>query len=333
MAQEHDFRPALGTSREDPDLASHYIKTLLKDFTENYPSTPQRIAWDAGNGATGHLVEQLVKQLPGEHILLNTEIDGRFPNHHPDPTIEKNMRQLQDVVRANSCDYGIGFDGDGDRLGIVDDQGRMLYADQIMMLFAEEVLSHRPGATIIGDVKTSNLFFEKVAALGGVPLMWRTGHAHIKRKLREVQSPLAGEMSGHICFADRYFGFDDALYAALRFVGIRAQSPERLSVWSQSVPVSFSTPEVLISCGSHNKFHLVEEICGFLDADDVAFSAIDGMRVTTPGGWWLLRASNTQDFLVARIEEPTAEALAQTTQIVEGYLRRAGISYAFSEAA
>lgn len=229
MAQDHDFRTETGAHQEDLDLAHTYADTLLKDFKTYYPPTFQRIAWDAGNGATGRLIEELVKRLPGEHILLNTEIDGRFPNHHPDPTIEKNMRQLQDVVRANQCDYGIGFDGDGDRLGIVDDLGRMLCADQIMMLFAQEILEQHPGATIIGDVKTSNHFFEKVTALGGIPLMWWTGHSHIKKKMREVKSPLAGEMSGHIFFADSYFGFDDGLYAALRFIGIMAQRCERLS--------------------------------------------------------------------------------------------------------
>jgi phosphomannomutase len=208
-----------GAVQERPVLDA-YVERLAAGLTDGGPAPkPQTIAWDAGNGAAGEVMAALTKKLPGKHILLNEKIDGRFPSHHPDPTVPENLQQLMDAVRANNCDLGVAFDGDGDRVGAVDGQGKVLWADQMMILFAREVLRSKPGATIIADVKSSEVLFEEIRKAGGKPLMWKTGHSHIKSKLAEVNAPLAGEFAAHIMFADRYYGFDDALYAAVRLIG------------------------------------------------------------------------------------------------------------------
>ncbi len=313
-----------GTHRVE-SLHNEYVQCLISDFTTHYSDINVRVAWDPGNGATGEVVQDLLAQIEGEHYLINGEIDGTFPAHHPDPTVEENLEQLVELVHHMDCDFGIAFDGDGDRIGVVDDKGRILFGDQLMALFAEEVLASHPKATIIADVKTSQRLFDYVKELGGEPLMWRTGHSLIKKKMREVGSPLAGEMSGHIFFADRYYGYDDALYAALRFIGIISAKGIKLSQWIDELPPVFNTPEIRIPCEHLDKFAVAKAVQACLDQDGVLYNSVDGVRVLTEKGWWLLRASNTQEILVARAEANSQDELDKSLDAIENYLKRAGL--------
>ncbi len=238
-----------------------YVHRLTAGLTDGAGQVrPLTVAWDAGNGAAGEAMTALTKQLPGRHILLNETIDGSFPNHHPDPTVPENLRQLIEAVRANSCDLGIALDGDGDRIGVVDGTGRILWADQMMILFAREVLLSRPRSTIIADVKSSQTLFDEIERAGGTPLMWKTGHSLIKAKMMETDAPLAGEMSGHLFFADRYYGFDDALYAAVRLIGLVGKAGISLSEMYDALPIVVNTPEIRLPSTELRKFAVVEEI-------------------------------------------------------------------------
>jgi phosphomannomutase len=294
-----------GSSTDRPVLDA-YVDRLAQDYRGGKPLT---VVWDAGNGAAGEAMARLTKKLPGEHHLLFQTIDGHFPNHHPDPTVPKNLADLQAKVAAVKADLGIAFDGDGDRIGVVDGSGRILWGDQLMVLFAREVLADKPGSTVIADVKASQVLFDQIAAAGGNPLMWRTGHSLIKAKMAETGSPLAGEMSGHIFFADRYYGYDDALYAAVRILGIASRGPQTLAQMRDGLPQVVNTPELRFPCSEERKFVVVEEVARRLAKAGAKVSDVDGVRVSTPDGWWLLRASNTQDVLVARCESKTAEGL------------------------
>jgi phosphomannomutase len=285
---------------------------------------PLAVAWDAGNGAAGEAMAALAKRLPGRHILLNEKIDGRFPAHHPDPTVPENLRQLADAVRAEGCDLGVAFDGDGDRVGAVDGQGRMLWADQMMILFAREVLRERPGATIVADVKSSEVLFDEVRRAGGRPLMWKTGHSLIKSKLVETGAPLAGEFAAHIFFADRYYGFDDALYAAVRLIGLVGRADTSLAEMRDRLPPMINTPEVRFPATEDRKFAIVAAVKDRLRVAGADVNDIDGVRVRSADGWWLLRASNTQAMLVARCEAKDAAALERLKAEVDATLRAVG---------
>ncbi|MSP68268.1 MAG: phosphomannomutase/phosphoglucomutase [Alphaproteobacteria bacterium] len=306
----------------DVALLDDYVARLVQDFE---PGRTLTIAWDAGNGATGEAVERLTKQIPGRHHLLFTKIDGTFPSHHPDPTVPENLEALIRTVRDQSCDLGIAFDGDGDRIGVVDSAGRILWGDQLMAIFAADVLRTRPGATIIADVKASQVLFDEIARLGGKPLMWRTGHSLIKNKMKETGAPLAGEMSGHIFFADRYYGFDDALYAAIRLISIVAGAKKSLASMRNRLPQVVNTPEIRFDCDDTRKFTVVEEVRNRLRSAGAKVSDLDGVRVSSGRGWWLLRASNTQPVLVARCEGPDAAALDSLKQELVTQLRASGI--------
>ncbi|MBF0372355.1 MAG: phosphomannomutase/phosphoglucomutase [Alphaproteobacteria bacterium] len=322
MASAGDFETGSGGAADEPMLA-RYVARLLEDYDGRRPLT---VVWDAGNGAAGEAMVELVKGLPGRHVLLNEVIDGTFPAHHPDPTEPHNLIQLQDAVLAEQADVGIAFDGDGDRIGVIDGQGRILWGDQIMMLLAEDVLKTRPGATIIADVKASQALFDEIARLGGTPLMYRTGHSLIKTKMAETGSPLAGEMSGHIFFADRYFGFDDALYAAVRFLGVVARLPESLSARYDRLPHMVNTPEMRFDCADQRKFAVIGEVKARLEREGATVSDIDGVRVSTPDGWWLLRASNTQAVLVARCEARSVDGLKRLRAILASQLTLSGVA-------
>lgn len=285
-----------------------------------------RVVWDAGNGAAGEAMAALVGDLPGEHVLLNQVIDGTFPSHHPDPTVPENLIQLQDAVAAGGADLGIAFDGDGDRIGVIDGKGRILWGDQIMVILARDVLRERPGATIIADVKASQVLFDEIGRMGGVPLMWRTGHSLIKSKMAETGAPLAGEMSGHIFFADRYFGFDDALYAAVRLLGILGREEDSIADMRDALPEMLNTPELRFPCDDAHKFKVVEDVRARLAAAGAEVSDIDGVRVRTQDGWWLLRASNTQAVLVARCEAASSEGLARLKLDLTAQLEASGIA-------
>ena len=218
------------------------------------------VAWDPGNGATGEVVQALTARLPGRHVLLNETIDGTFPAHHPDPTIPENLAQLQEIVARERCDLGIAFDGDGDRIGVVDAQGRILWGDQLMIVLARDVLTRHPGAPIIADVKASQVLFDEIARMGGEPMMAATGHSLIKAKLAETGAPLAGEMSGHIFYADGYYGFDDAVYVAVRLLGILGRSSESLAEMRDRLPAVVNTPELRFPCAEERKFAVVREV-------------------------------------------------------------------------
>ncbi len=285
---------------------------------------PLTVAWDAGNGAAGQAMVALTARLPGRHILLNEKIDGRFPSHHPDPTVPENLAQVRAAVREHGCDLGVAFDGDADRLGVVDGQGRIVLADQMMVLFAREVLQERPGSTIIADVKSSQILFDEIARAGGRPLMWATGHSLIKSKMVEMKAPLAGEFAAHIFFADHYLGFDDALYAAVRLLGLVARSDESLAQMRDKLPSLVNTPEARFPCGEQRKFAIITEVKERLQATGAKVNDIDGVRVQTADGWWLLRASNTQDLLVARCESTSADGLERLKRSLAEALKASG---------
>ncbi|HEX3969726.1 MAG TPA: phosphomannomutase/phosphoglucomutase [Stellaceae bacterium] len=322
IAAEGKFLQGSGKVSEKYIL-DDYVARLLKDYDGTRDLC---VAWDAGNGATGEALQKLVKTLPGKHLLLNEQIDGRFPAHHPDPTELKNLVQLQEAVTKNGCDFGVAFDGDGDRIGLVDGKGRVLWGDQFMVLMARDIVRAKPQATIIADVKASQVLFDEVERMGGTPLMWRTGHSLIKSKMAETGAPLAGEMSGHIFFADRYFGYDDALYAGVRILGILSRGKESLAQFRDSLPAVVNTPELRFPCDDERKFNVVEEVRTRLEKAGAAVSAIDGVRVKTPEGWWLLRASNTQAVLVARAEARDAAGLEVLKKLLVDQLRDSGVA-------
>ena len=284
-----------------------------------------RVGWDAGNGAAGPALEKLVARLPGEHHVLFTEVDGNFPNHHPDPTVEENLADLKNLVSAKSLDFGVAFDGDGDRIGAIDGEGRVIWGDQLLMIYAEDLLKTMPGATIIADVKASRALFDHVAACGGQPLMWKTGHSLIKSKMKETGSPLAGEMSGHVFFADEYYGFDDALYAGVRLIAASARLGRSVTQLRSDMPQMINTPEMRFQVDESRKFAAIAEVEKRLADSPYEVNGTDGVRVNTPDGWWLLRASNTQDVLVARAESDTEEGLKRLVAQIDEQLRLSGL--------
>ncbi|MDR3441151.1 phosphoglucomutase/phosphomannomutase PgmG [Telmatospirillum sp.] len=322
MAAAGDVVSAAGGTSESFSVTDEYIARLLADFAGGRPLS---VVWDAGNGATGDVMTTLTGRLPGTHRLLNAKIDGTFPAHHPDPTEPKNLAQLIEAVTTTGADLGIAFDGDGDRIGVIDGKGRILWGDQMMMLFAEEILRERPGAQILADVKASQSLFDRIAALGGQPVMCRTGHSLIKTRLAETGAPLAGEMSGHLFFADHYYGFDDALYAAIRFLSMVAGWPTSLAERFDALPHLINTPELRIDCPDDRKFAVVTEVKKRLAAAGAKVSEIDGVRVSTDDGWWLLRASNTQAVLVARCESDTEDGLLRLKAILSQQLTQSGL--------
>lgn len=321
IAAAGDFVSGRGRS-ERVSVTEAYLDELAGAYRG---SRSLKVAWDAGNGASGEVMVALTRRLPGEHVLLNERVDGTFPAHHPDPTVPENLEQLQRAVVSQACDLGIAFDGDGDRIGVVDGTGHIVWADQLMVLLARSVLADHPGATIISDVKASQVLFDEIAAAGGRPVMYKTGHSLIKSKMAELKSPLAGEMSGHIFFADRYCGFDDALYVAVRTLSILASSDVSLAEFRASLPAVVNTPEIRFPCPEERKFAIVREVRDRLRAQGADVNDIDGVRVRTPDGWWLLRASNTQAVLVARCEAKDEAGLGRLKQALAAELRASGI--------
>jgi len=306
---------------EEVDIREAYVDRLLEGFS----GKPFRIGWDAGNGAAGPILDMLIERLPGQHYAIFTNVDGRFPNHHPDPTVEKNLEHLKQLVAEKNLDFGIAFDGDGDRIGAVDGKGRVIWGDQLLMILAVPVLEELPGATIIADVKASQTLFDRVGQIGGTPLMWKTGHSLIKSKMKETGAPLAGEMSGHIFFKHRWYGFDDALYAAVRLIEAVSASGKSLTELKEAMPQAVATPELRFQVDEIRKFAIVEEVRDRLAADGARVDATDGVRVSTGDGWWLLRASNTQDVLVARAEAGDEAGLERLVAQIDDQLARSGV--------
>ena len=316
-----------GAGRADEQAVDQaYVERLAQDYAGTRPLS---VAWDAGNGAAGEVMQALVARLPGRHVLLNETIDGTFPAHHPDPTVEANLIQLKDAVAAEHCDMGIAFDGDGDRIGVVDGQGRVLWGDQLLVILAAEVLADDTGAPVIADVKASQVLFDEIKRLGGEPVMWCAGHSLIKAKMAEMDAPLAGEMSGHIFFARRfygYYGFDDALYAAVRLLSIVSRSGESIAEMRERMPQMINTPELRFPCAEDRKVPVIDEVKSRLrEVPDITVHDMDGVRVNTEDGWWLLRASNTQDVLVARCEAATEAGLERLKETLAKQLRASGI--------
>ena len=326
MAAEGDWDDGAGTV-EKLDVMDAYIERLLSalDGIDEANLAALRIGWDAGNGAGGPALEALAARLPGEHHLLYTDIDGNFPNHHPDPTVEANLEDLRALVAEKRLDFGVAFDGDGDRIGAIDGQGRVIWGDQLLMIYAEDVLARHPGATVIADVKASRALFDRVAELGGRPMMWKTGHSLIKSKMKETSSPLAGEMSGHVFFADSYYGYDDALYAGMRLIAAAARLGRSVTQLRDAMPAMLNTPEMRFQVDESRKFAAIEEVKQRLAGSDADVNDTDGVRVTTPDGWWLLRASNTQDVLVARAESSSEAGLARLIEQIDRQLAASGL--------
>lgn len=328
IAAGGDFETGEGKITSE-DIRERYVERLLKDLV---PGRDLKVAWDCGNGATGEIMQMLAKRMPGEHYLLFDDIDGDFPNHHPDPTVDANLADLQKLVAEKGCDLGLAFDGDGDRIGAVDENGNVLWCDILMAIYARDVLERHPGATIIADVKSSQVLFDEIKRLGGKPLMWNTGHSLIKAKMIETRSPLSGELAGHIFFADGWYGFDDAIYCGIRLMNEVLRSGQKLSQLYAHLPKLHNTPETRFQVDESRKFAIVGEILARMKEQEgagLAVNDIDGVRVTTEEGWWLVRASNTQDVLTARVEAYTEDALQKLIDQLSGQLELSGVESPF----
>jgi phosphomannomutase/phosphoglucomutase len=304
VVTEHDIRPA-------------YVEELTSQLKLE---TPIKVVLDGGNGAGGDVTAEVLKKCGADVVELYTEPDGSFPNHHPDPIVEKYMTDLIDKVKETDAKAGIGLDGDGDRIGIIDEKGNMLYGDQLLAIYSRKLLEENPGATIIAEVKCSHLMYQDIEKHGGKGIMWKTGHSLIKAKMRETGAALAGEMSGHMFFADRYYGFDDATYAALRFVEIMNSKPdEPVSGYLADWPKTFNTPEIRKDCPDEIKFDVVKRAQDYF-RDKYDIIDVDGVRITFDDGWGLVRASNTQPVLVLRFEAESEKRLNEIRAIIEGPL-------------
>ncbi len=282
------------------------------------------VVWDCGNGAVGALINRLTQALPGRHILLNAKVDGRFPAHHPDPSVAANLEELCATVRAHQADLGIAFDGDGDRLGVVDESGAIVWPDQVLLLLAGEVLRAAPGACIVGDVKSSRVLFEEVARLGGRPQMVPSGYVRVREAMRRERAPLAGEMSGHVFFAECWQGTDDALFAAMRVLDCLGRAGHTLGEFRRSLPPTAATPELRIPCPEERKPEVLRQVAVRLAAAGAQVDTTDGLRVTEPEGWWLLRASGTEPKLTIRCEAADESGLERLRAVVGAHLVACG---------
>ncbi|WP_343528709.1 phosphomannomutase/phosphoglucomutase [Sphingomonas sp.] len=320
MAASRDWTQGSG-SVETLDILDAYVDRLVA----GYAGGAYRIGWDCGSGAAGPVVEKLVQRLPGEHHTLFTDVDGHFPHHHPDPTVESNLDALKRLVADRHLDFGFAFDGDGDRIGAIDGQGRVIWGDQILMLLATPALAEHPGASIVADVKASQALFDHIEALGGQPVMWKTGHSLMKTKMVETGSPLGGEMSGHMFFAGEWYGFDDAHYAAIRLIRAVHLAGRSMTELRGSMPAMVDIPETRIRVAEAEKFAIVERTAAALVRDGAVVNDTDGVRVRTADGWWLLRASNTQAALTVRAEAGDDAGLARVLAEMDRYLAAEGV--------
>ena len=312
LIEVNDFEVGTGTTQQQPVLAEYMEKIC------SILEIPRKIkvVVDGGNGCFGIVGPDLLKKLGQTPIELFSEPDGTFPNHHPDPTVSEHLTDLIKKVRLENAELGIGFDGDADRIGVVDEKGNILWGDQLLTIFARDILSRNPGATIVGEVKCSQNLYEDIKKHGGVPVMAAAGHSLIKNKMRETGALLAGEMSGHICFADNYYGFDDAIFAACRVLQIVAQSNKKVSEMLADLPETAYTPEIRIDCPDDQKFKIVRELTEIF-REKYEVIDIDGVRVNFDDGWALIRASNTQPVLVFRLEAVTKERLKELVGVIK----------------
>jgi phosphomannomutase/phosphoglucomutase len=315
IAEAGEFAKGKGSSSER-DIEELYVN-FLKENIDMRPGL--RAVVDYGNGMVGSIGPRVFREFGCDLKELYVTPDGTFPNHHPDPTVEENLAQLIETVRSGKYELGIGFDGDGDRIGVVDENGNIVWGDLLVLVFARDVISRKPGAKIIGDVKCSNRLFDGIKDAGGEAIMWKTGHSLIKDKMKVEKASLAGEMSGHIFFADKFFGYDDALYASLRILEIISRTGKSLSQLLEGVPPAISTPEIRVDCPEAVKFRAVEMVKERLGRS-YRIIDIDGVRIEFPDGWGLIRASNTQPALVLRFEAQTEDRLLEIRALIEGEL-------------
>lgn len=325
---------------DDDNLQLKIGEIINKDITQDYVrrnllninlKKKLKIAWDPGNGAMGTVMREISEKLTNsENIIINEDVDGNFPNHHPDPTVPKNMEQLIATVINNKCDVGLAFDGDGDRLGVIDNLGNLVWADQYMLLLCEEISKLYDNPKIIMDVKCSKVFFDEAKKMGCDPVMSRTGHSPIKEKMKELNSPLSGEMSGHVCYGDDFYGYDDAMYVGLRLLRLLSNQNLPLSELISSYPNTYSTPETRFDVDESKKFAIIDEVKNRIKETDQKIIDIDGVRVENDHGWFLMRASNTQNQLTCRAESTTKDGLHELVKIIENQLSLSGVNYKFT---
>ena len=315
IINEKSFAVGKG-SRSTADAVTPY-----REFVENNITLagPIKVGVDAGNGTAGVVAVPILKRLGCEVHDIYCDMDGTFPNHEADPTVEKNMQDLIAMVKEKKLDVGIGYDGDGDRIGVVDEKGNLVFGDRLMIIFSREILSRKPGATFISEVKCSKTMYDDIKKHGGRAIMWRTGHSLIKKKMKEEKAELAGEMSGHMFFADRYFGYDDATYAGCRLLEILTKTQKKISDLLSDVPKTYSTPEIRVECPDDKKFNVVAKVTEYFREKDDSID-IHGVRVLFEDGWGLVRASNTQPALVLRFEALSEARLLEIRNLVESTL-------------
>ena len=297
IALNFQFKQKSGENKKI-EIKDHYIENLFRNFKQ---TNKINIVWDSGNGSSGEIMKSISKRISGKQKLLFSKIDGNFPNHHPDPSDPKNLKFCQTEIKKNNYDLGIAFDGDGDRIGVVDDKARIVPGDILLLILAKDMISKKKDSSIIGDVKCSQVLFDEIKKLGGNPIISQTGHSHVKVNMKKNNANLAGEMSGHIFFEKNY-GFDDALYASIELIKILSSSKKKLSEMIDEIPKAFNTPEIRIDCDDDKKFKLIERIATKQKELKKKILDIDGVRVTSKNGWWLLRASNTQPGIVLSCE-------------------------------
>ena len=315
-------------SYKEVDIKNAYVKRNLQNIVLN---KKLKVAWDIGNGAMGAVMDSFASHLSNvENIMINKDVDGTFPNHHPDPTVPKNMEQLIECVKKNNCDIGLAFDGDGDRLGVVDNLGNIIWADQYMLLLTKEISKLYDNPKIIMDVKCSKIFFDEAKKFNCDPIMFRTGHSPIKEKMKEINSPLSGEMSGHVCYSDDFYGYDDAMYVGLRLLRILSQENKSLNELMSIFPKTVATPETRFDVLETRKFQIINEIKERLSNIGGKVISIDGIRVENELGWFLIRASNTQNQLTCRAEALNQKDLVILTSIIEKQLLLSGVNFKFS---
>jgi len=328
IAEAGDFENGKG-SIEEKDYSDAYVDRILKDY---HGKKDLKIAWDNGNGAAGEILRKIVKKMPGKHIMLFDEFDSSFPNHHPDPSVEENMQDLIKAVRENKCDIGIAFDGDADRIGVVDEKGKIIWSDILITVYAADVLKDNPGGYVISDVKASRVLYDEIARLGGKPVVWKTGAAMMRPKLQEIGALLGGELSGHIIFADKYYGFDDGIYCGIRIADILSNSDDTMSQMVAHLPQMVFTPELRLEVEASRKFAIPNEIKDRLEKannPEISVNDIDGVRVTTAEGWWLVRASNTEEMITLRAEAFNNEGLEKLKQQIVEQLKLSGFDLKF----
>ncbi len=319
IIEKGEFTSGMGSKTQYDNIAEEYINYIVQNIKLD---REVKVIVDGGNGMGGPYLPEVLRRLGCEVIEMYCEPDGTFPNHHPDPTVEKNMVDLSRAVVASEYEVGIGLDGDSDRIGVVDEKGKMLFGDQILNILARDYLKTNAGKTIIADVKCSKNLYDDIRKHGGVPMMYKTGHANIKMKMKEVGVDFAGEMSGHVFLADRYLGFDDAIYVSARFVEIMSHTLKPVSSFLADQPKMYNTPEMHIKCDDNRKFDVVAKVCKEFIDEGYDVNDIDGARITFPDGWGLVRASNTTPVLVVRFEAETESRMKEIQGLVEGKVNK-----------